>query len=40
LEALPVLAPLIHDGVPRRALVEAAIEVVAQALAQRAARQP
>ena len=40
LEELPVLAPLIHDGVPRRALVEAAIEVVAQALAQRAARQP
>lgn len=36
LEALPVLAPLIHDGVPRRALVDAAIEVVAQTLDQRA----
>jgi hypothetical protein len=30
---LPALAPLFRDGVPRSALVEGAIEVVAQTLA-------
>jgi len=36
----PVLAPLVHDGVPRPALVGAAVEVVAQELALRAAARP
>ena len=40
LEAWPALTPLIHDGVPRRALVDAAIEVVAQTLAQRVLPAP